>query len=283
MMPPVNAHSTPMASAAAAHGGLRLLLGTAALAAASALLLAWPAQAADGGPGPADAATPGVGVPAPLAMAPVFGDALRTMRDRLAALPVAAEGARPALRVEVEPGRIDPRLRLAPCRRVEPWLPREMRLTGAPLRIGLRCVDGAVRWNVHLPVTVRLWGPGLVAAAELPAGTVLQAAHLRAAEVDWAARPQDAALADAGAVEGRVLDRTLAAGAPLHRSALRARRWFEPGETVRVRAQGASYEISAQARALGPGVEDQPVQVRLDNGRIVRGTARGAQLVELAL
>ncbi|MDQ5898796.1 MAG: flagellar basal body P-ring biosynthesis protein [Pseudomonadota bacterium] len=271
-------------ASAASRDGLRLLLGTAVLAAASAALLSWPAQAAVD----ADTARPTApattdGVAAPLAMAPVFVDALHAMRERLTALPVAAEGPRPALRVEVEPGRIDPRLRLAPCRRVEPWLPRELRLTGAPLRIGLRCVDGPVRWNVHLPVTVRLWGPGLAATADLPAGTVLQAAHLRVAEVDWAARPQDAALVDATALEGRVLGQALAAGTPLHRSALRARRWFEAGETVRVRAHGGGYEISAQARALGPGVEDQPVQVKLDNGRIVRGTARAAQLVELAL
>ena len=47
-----------------------------------------------------------------------------------------------AVRVEIEPGRLDPRLRLAPCERIEPYLPPGARAWGRS-RVGLRCVQGA--------------------------------------------------------------------------------------------------------------------------------------------
>ena len=50
-----------------------------------------------------------------------------------------------ALRVEIEPGRLDPRLRLAPCERIEPYLPPGARAWGRS-RVGLRCVQGPAPW-----------------------------------------------------------------------------------------------------------------------------------------
>ena len=72
------------------------------------------------------------------------------------------QGALP-LRMEVSVGQLDPRLRLAPCARVEPHLPAGARLWGRT-RLGLRCVEGAVRWNVYLPITVKAFGPAWVLA-----------------------------------------------------------------------------------------------------------------------
>ena len=54
------------------------------------------------------------------------------------------------LRMEVEVGALDERLRLAPCARVEPYLPAGARLWGRS-RLGLRCLEGATRWNVFCP------------------------------------------------------------------------------------------------------------------------------------
>src|SRR6185369_7269807 len=57
----------------------------------------------------------------------------------------AAHGAR----IEVVVGALDPRLRLAPCDRIEPFLPAGMRLWGRS-RIGLRCKEGRTNWSVYL-------------------------------------------------------------------------------------------------------------------------------------
>lgn len=191
-----------------------------------------------------------------------------------------APGSQP-LRVDVRIGQLDPRLRLAPCQRIEPQLPSGTRLLGHT-RVGLRCVQGPVRWHVYLPVTVRLLGPGLVARQPLSAGTLLQAEHLEPAEVDWAARPGPVLLQPQQAV-GRILARTLPTGEALRRSDLKLQRWFEAGETVRVLAAGSGFAIASEGRALNPGVEGQTVQVRLPGGRLVSGTATGPMRVELAL
>ena len=57
------------------------------------------------------------------------------------------------LRMEVSVGTLDERLRLAPCARIEPYLPAGAKLWGRT-RLGLRCLEGATRWNVFLPITV---------------------------------------------------------------------------------------------------------------------------------
>lgn len=183
----------------------------------------------------------------------------------------------PAARVAVGLGRLDPRLRLAPCERVEHRLAG--RAWGAT-RVALRCVQGPTRWQVHLPVTVQVFAAGWVAAADLPAGTVLGAGHLREGEVDVAA---GALGAGDVAVAGRTLARPLAAGEPLRAADLRARQWFAAGEPVQLVAVGRGYRVSGLGRALGPGIEGQRVRVRTDGGRIVTGLPVAAGRVEVAL
>src|SRR5437016_5595356 len=89
---------------------------------------------------------------------------------------LALDGTRHApagvTRVDVQVGQLDPRLRLAPCQKVEPYLSPGTRLWGRA-RIGLRCTQGPSAWNVFLPVTVRIYGRALVAAAPLSAGSVI--------------------------------------------------------------------------------------------------------------
>lgn len=193
----------------------------------------------------------------------------------------AASTTVPGARVEVELGRIDPRLNLAPCARIEPYLPTGVRPLGRS-RVGLRCIEGAVRWNVYLPVTVRLFAPAWVARQALAEGTVLQPAHLMQAEVDLAASA-DPAYTNAAPAIGRALARPLLAGQALRRSDLRARQFFQAGELVRVVAVGAGYAISVDAHAVSPGVEGQPARVRTESGRILSGMPTAGRRVEVTL
>jgi flagella basal body P-ring formation protein FlgA len=207
-------------------------------------------------------------------------DAALAQRVEALARQASAQAA-PGLRVEVQVGRLDPRLKLAPCAQVQPYLPPGTRLWGAA-RIGLRCIDGATRWNVFLPVTVSVFGPGLVAAGPLAAGSTLTAQDLVTAEVDFAARP-GGVLTEAPLLVGRTLARALPAGAPLRAADLRARQWFAAGDTVRIVAAGRGWRIHGEGQALNPGVEGLPVRVRTDSGRIVSGMAVAERQVEVAL
>lgn len=184
-------------------------------------------------------------------------------------------------RAEVALGRLDPRLRLSACERVEPYLPTGARLWGAS-RVGLKCAEGPTRWNVYLPVTITVFGPGLVAAAPLPAGHVLAQADLRAAEINLSEQ-RSAAVIDASAAVGRTLAQALTAGQSLREAGLKSRQWFGPGETVQVRAVGGGFAIVGTGEALTAGMEGQPVRVRTDNGKVVSGMPVGERVVEITL
>jgi flagella basal body P-ring formation protein FlgA len=186
-----------------------------------------------------------------------------------------------APRLEVSVGRLDPRLRLAPCARVEPYLPDGMRLWGKA-RIGLRCTQGATRWNVYLPITVKAFGSGLVVTTNKPGGSVLTETDLRLGEVDLA-QTGSVAMTDARLVIGRTLTQTVRPGQSLRQSHLRPRQWFAAGETVTVMAQGAGFSVSGEGQALSNGIEGQPVRVRTESGRVLTGQAVGERRVELAL
>lgn len=184
-------------------------------------------------------------------------------------------------RIEVLVGRLDPHLRLAPCLKLEPYLPAGSPLLGRT-RMGLRCSQGPKLWNVSLPLQVRVWAQSLTAATVLPAGTVLQAQHLVVAEVDLAALP-DPAVGRPEAALGRTLGRGLEPGQALRRGDLKLRQWFNTGDTVRITAVGAGYAVSSEGQALGPGLEGQSVRVRTEAGRTISGVVSGDRRVDVAL
>lgn len=195
----------------------------------------------------------------------------------------ALAGVRPgaAPRVEVVVGELDARLRLAPCAQVEPYLLNKAPLWGRT-RIGIRCVGGPSRWNVFLPLTVKVYGPALIAARPLPAGTVLTAADLAQGEVDLAEEASSALVRD-HLVLGRTLARPLAAGQGLRQSHLKVRQWFAAGEVVQVIAAGPGFRVASEAQALTQGVEGQPARVKTEGGRVLTGMPVGERRLEVSM
>ncbi len=204
-----------------------------------------------------------------------------TLAERVRTFAQQAVPGQPAgVRVEVELGTLDPRLKLAPCDRVTPYLPAHARLWGAT-RIGVRCEDGA-RWSVFLPLRVKVFARGSTPAVDLPAGSVLQAEHLVEAEVDLAGDVSPAVRRADEAI-GRALARPVRRGQSLRQADLKPRQWFVPGDTVRVLATGAGFSIVAEGLALSAGIEGQGAKVRIDGGRVVNGRASGQRQIEVAL
>ena len=216
----------------------------------------------------------------PRAWAQGIATELEQQVRELALSSAAPAGAR-APRVEVSVGQLDPRLRLAPCQHVEPYVPDGMRLWGKS-RIGLRCTQGTAKWNVYLPITVRVFGTALVARNSVSAGTVLAADDLVQAEVDLA-EDNSPALANATLAVGRTVTHALKAGQSLRQASLKTRQWFAAGATVTVLAQGDGFSVAGEAQALNPGIEGQPVRVRTESGRVLTGLPVGERRVELPL
>ena len=184
------------------------------------------------------------------------------------------------LRMEVQMGQLDSRLRLAACAKVEPYLPAGSRLWGRT-RLGLRCVQGSVPWNVFLPITVRAWGPAWVVQGSVPAGKTLSAEDAIPAEVDWA---EDSAPIFANAQDfiGMVAARPLASGQALRQNLVRPPALFAAGAPVQVMVNGGSFSVTASGNAMSAAGEGQQVRVRMDNGRLVTGmvNANGVVLVQ---
>ena len=233
------------------------------------------------------AAEPALPAPAPQVetAAAALPEALTLQIGRMAQdaagilLGTAPSGSRP--RIEVLVGRLDPHLRLAPCQKLEPYLPAGSPVLGRT-RMGLRCTQGSKHWNVSLPLQVRVWARSLTASTALPFGTVLQAQHLVVAEVDLAALP-DPAIGQPDSALGRTLSRGLEPGQALRRGDLKLRQWFNTGDTVRITAVGEGYAISSEGQALGPGLEGQSIRVRTETGRIISGMVSGDRRVDVAL
>lgn len=200
------------------------------------------------------------------------------VEQMLAQLPADARGP---LRMEVSVGALDSRLRLAPCNQVEPYLPPNTQLWGRA-RLGLRCVDGATRWSVFLPITVKAFGPAWVLRGQVAQGAVLTAADAEQSEVDWA-EDRSPVLADPALWVGSIATRSYMPGQAIRQSMVRPPLAFQAGAQVRVLAQGSGFSVSSDAQALSVGVVGQSARVRMDNGRILTGTVLDARTVEVAL
>lgn len=182
-----------------------------------------------------------------------------------------------ALRMEVSVGALDPRLQLAPCAKVEPYMPPGTRLWGKS-RLGLRCLAGTTRWNVFIPVTVKAMGRAWVAKTNVAAGSVLKADDAMEAEVDWA---DDASPVVANAEQwiGQVAARSWVAGQTVRQAMVKAAQVFQAGSQIRVLAQGVGFQVLSDGQAITSGVVGQPAKVRLDSGRVMSGVVQDARTI----
>lgn len=185
------------------------------------------------------------------------------------------------LRMEAVVGDLDRRLKLAPCDKVEVYLPFGARLWGKS-QVGLRCIEGAVRWSVTMPVSVNAFGPAWVVKGQVTAGGVVTDADVVQSEVNWA-EDTNPVLAERGAWDGQVATRNLVTGQTLRQGMVKPAQVFQAGAPVRVIAQGVGFQISSDAQALSAGVVGQSARVRMENGRVTTGLVLDGRTVKIHL
>lgn len=184
----------------------------------------------------------------------------------------------PATRVEVEVGKLDPRLKLKPCATIEPFVPPGTRFWGRG-HIGMRCAQPG-GWTVYLPIHVRVYASIPIAARPLSAGTVLTNADIAAAEHDIT-RPGYGAIPSREQLVGRSLIRAFAPGQPILQSALKPAPIIANGDTVQLVAQGDGFSVNSTGVALSQAEEGQRVRVKSASGKIVTGIARPGKRVDI--
>jgi flagella basal body P-ring formation protein FlgA len=234
----------------------------AALALSGAALSGWAQQA-----------------PAPAAQDNSYTTATRQWVDDALAQ-TSATNAMP-LRMEVSLGALDSRLRLAPCGKVEPYMPTGSKLWGKS-RIGLRCVDGVTRWNVFLPVTVKAYGPAWVLRGPVAAGAVLTQDDAMQGEVDWA-EDFSPIVANLEQWVGTVAARALTPGQAVRFHMVKQPQVFQAGAQVRVVAEGNGFQVASDGQAMQAGVIGQPARVRMENGRVMSGVVLDARTIKLEM
>ena len=175
-------------------------------------------------------------------------------------------------RVEIAVGTLDPRLQLAPCARVEPYLLPGTRLWGRTA-IGVRCLEGA-SWTVALPVTVTVRGRAVVAGETLVAGSQPAGASLRIEEAELTREP-GTPVTDPAQLVGKTLIRPVAAGQVIRMEHLRATPVVSAGDPVAIKVVGQGFVIQSEGQALAAAGDGQSVRVRTESGRILSGTLRG--------
>jgi flagella basal body P-ring formation protein FlgA len=160
-------------------------------------------------------------------------------------------------------------------------MPPGTRLWGRS-RVGLRCIDGMVKWNVSLPLTVKAYGQAWVVRGQVMAGSPLTQGDVVATEVDWAEETSPVLL-DPAQWLGQTATRNMSTGQVLRAGLVRPTQVFQAGSQVRVVAEGPGFAVSSDAQALSAGVVGQPTRVRMDNGRITSGMVLDARTVRVDL
>lgn len=181
-------------------------------------------------------------------------------------------------RIQVQVGRIDPRLVQAPCAQLQFSVAHAQRLWGRSA-VMARCAPDT-GWSVRVPVTVRVWAPALVAARTVSALAPIRAEDLRTAEVELT-REAQGVVTEFSQIDGRVSSRMVNMGQPIALVALRAPQAVNQGDPVKVVGQGQGFAIATEAVAIGPALEGQTVRVRTESGRVLTGTARRGRIVEV--
>ncbi|HYA66112.1 MAG TPA: flagellar basal body P-ring formation chaperone FlgA, partial [Burkholderiaceae bacterium] len=187
--------------------------------------------------------------------------------------------SQPGLRAEISVGEVDPRLRLTPCERAEPFLRSGTRLWGRSF-VGYRCLQHP-GWSISVPVTVRLFGQALVAVRYVPALQTISADAVRQEEVEVTREPGGVALT-AEQLQDHVCTRSVEVGQPVPLNCLRAIPAIGQGDPVKLVGTGSGFTISTDATALATAVAGEMVRVRTDSGRTISGIARKGRIVEVS-
>jgi len=174
-------------------------------------------------------------------------------------------------RVQIEVDPFDPYNQLPPCRRLEAFVPENVRLWGR-VAVGVRCTDPAP-WTAYLTARVAVFGAYYQSARPLRSGQILSPDDLSREEGELTALPEDVVL-DASRVVGARLRGSMAAGQPLRQSQIVLPDVVSPGMEVVIRATGPGFVVENRGKALNRAAPGETVRVRLEGGRVVSGQAQ---------
>ena len=166
----------------------------------------------------------------------------------------------------VEP--IDPRLVLDNCSRMEAFLPAGSQLIGR-VSVGVRCLD-AKGWRIFIPVQIKITRNLIISTKPLSSGQTLGSQDIARQSTETM---QDVGMTDEKRVLGKVLRYSISAGTIIRPEMLRASYTVKQGQVVQIVVQGGGFTLSNSGVALSNAGPGDSVQVRIESGRVISGTA----------
>ncbi|BBA32608.1 SAF domain family [Methylocaldum marinum] len=179
---------------------------------------------------------------------------------------------------QMEPIKLDPRLRLPLCdRHLEAFFLSARRESGF-LSLGVRC-EGTHPWTIYNKVRVKVYRNVVVLKNAVRQGARLTETDLGLERRDLA-ELRGSYFTSYEPVINRPVRRTLAAGAVLSPDWLTVPKLIRRGQKVTIQAQSSHVAVKMSGRALSDGEAGQRIRVRNDQSkRIVEGMVAGPGLV----
>ncbi len=172
----------------------------------------------------------------------------------------------------------DPRLNLPACNSLEAAFPPGSRAWGKTT-VEVRCSSPAI-WRIFVEARVSITAAYLVAALPLAQGHEITENDVQFQKGDLTTLPPGI-YTSLTHVLGHTVALSLPAGSILRQEMIKAPNVIQRGQSVNVLSIGKNFEIGYEGIALGDAVENQMVQVKVSNGRIVQGFARKGGVVEV--
>jgi flagella basal body P-ring formation protein FlgA len=174
--------------------------------------------------------------------------------------------------------RIDPRLKLATCDNIEPYLPPGNRLWGHS-SIGVRCTSPAT-WSIYVPVYIKVSNNVLVAARPIASGQTIQSDDVQLQMRDITQFAGSALTAPEQAIDKQA-NGPIGNGTILRSEMLRAADIILQGQSVKLIAQGAGFRVSSDGLAMNNAKLGQVVAVKTRSGQVIKGIAKSEGVVEV--
>ena len=182
--------------------------------------------------------------------------------------------------ISYEIGALDAGNQLIPCRRFDVTRPAGAAQLWGRSNVQVRCLDEAA-WRVYIPVHVRVKSDYLISARPIGQGQVVTADDIASQVGDLSDLPANILMAPELAI-GKAATSNIPAGRPLRSDMLKAQTAIRQGQTVKVLSKGPGFEVANEGRAINNALEGQVAQVRLTNGQVVSGIARGGGIVDVS-
>ncbi|QEL54202.1 flagellar basal body P-ring formation chaperone FlgA [Chromobacterium paludis] len=167
-------------------------------------------------------------------------------------------------------GKLDRRLVVPACGRPKAEWSNPSETTGATA-VTLSCPE--LGWALRLPVMINEKRLGVALNRAVAPGEQLTAADIRMVEISNPALAGNV-LSDASQAVGRVMRSGAPEGAWLRNFMVRAPYLVRVNQQVKVVAQGEGFAAEAEGSAMGNAALGEQVNVRLANGRVVRGAVQ---------